>query len=105
MGNGGNAMRGRDIRRLRWLMAMQIAVSLARAVEVDSQKLDFDKDVAPLLAGRCIECHSGAEAKGKLDLTRAEKAVAGGESGIAIVAGKPDSSSLWQRIEANEMPP
>jgi len=82
-------MLGRDIQRLTWLMAMQVAVSLASAVEVDFEKLDFDKRVAPILAGRCIECHSGAEAKGKLDLTSAEKALAGGESGIAIVAGSP----------------
>src|SRR5688572_11699385 len=66
---------------------------------------DFDRQVAPILAGRCLECHSGAEPKGKLDLSQAKTALAGGESGPAIDAGKPEASNLWQRIEANEMPP
>src|SRR6476620_1087014 len=70
-----------------------------------SSEPDFDREVAPILAGRCLECHSGAEAKGKLDLSSSAKAVAGGESGAAIEPGKPDASNLWQRIETNEMPP
>ncbi|HEY2414701.1 MAG TPA: DUF1553 domain-containing protein [Pirellulaceae bacterium] len=68
-------------------------------------ELDFDRQVAPILAGRCMECHSGAEPKGKLDLTSAAKTFAGGESGSAIEAGKPSASNLWQRIVADEMPP
>jgi uncharacterized membrane protein len=66
---------------------------------------DFDREVAPILAGRCLECHSGAEPQGKLDLSRAARALAGGESGRAIARGLPDASPLWQRIAANEMPP
>jgi hypothetical protein len=60
---------------------------------------DFDTQVAPLLASYCTDCHSGAKPKGKLDLTR--KAGAAG----AIAPGKPDDSSLWQRVAAGEMPP
>jgi hypothetical protein len=29
----------------------------------------------------------------------------GGDNGSPVVAGKPDESLLWQRIEADEMPP
>lgn len=60
---------------------------------------DFDKQIAPILASHCTDCHSGAKPKGKLDLTR--KAGAGG----ALVAGKPADSPLWQRVAAGEMPP
>src|SRR5688572_32638820 len=66
---------------------------------------DFDRQVAPILASRCLECHSGVEPKGKLDLSREKTATEGGESGKAIVIGRPEESYLWQRIEANEMPP
>ena len=66
---------------------------------------DFDRQVAPILAGRCLECHSGAEAKGKLDLSSSKGALAGGESGVAIQPGQPAASLLLERIEANEMPP
>src|SRR5947208_17047369 len=82
------------------LTAISAAVAPARAVDID-----FDTQVAPILASRCLECHSGAEPKGKLDLSRSKTAVAGGESGEAIVAGQPEQSYLWQRIEADEMPP
>ena len=89
------------MRRLSLLLAHICALlSVAAAAEPD-----FDRQVATLLASRCLECHSGAEPKGKLDLSAAKSAVAGGESGPAIVAGKPDESYFWQRIEAGEMPP
>ena len=66
---------------------------------------DFDAAVAPILIRRCLDCHSGADAKGKFDLSRRASAFAGGESGEAIVAGKPDDSLLWEKVEAGEMPP
>src|SRR6187455_779425 len=67
---------------------------------------DFDREIAPLLASRCLDCHRGAEPKGGLDLLSTKSLAKGGDSGEAIVvAGKPDASLLWQRIAADEMPP
>jgi mono/diheme cytochrome c family protein len=63
---------------------------------------DFDRQVAPLLAGRCAACHSGDDAKGDLDLTRKSAAVGPGR---AVVPGKLADSPLWARVEAGEMPP
>ena len=71
----------------------------------DAKQQHFDTKIAPLLAARCLECHSGAEPKGKLDLSNQERVFAGGESGKAIVAAKLEESLLWQRVEADEMPP
>ena len=65
----------------------------------------FDETIAPILARRCLDCHSGAEPKGKLDLSKHAAAVRGGKSGPAIVAGKPDESVAWARVESDEMPP
>ena len=79
--------------------------ALAAARLAGAGDIDFDAQVTPILASRCLECHSGAEPKGKFDLSRAETAVAGGESGTAIVAGQPEQSFLWQRIDTDEMPP
>jgi hypothetical protein len=66
---------------------------------------DFDGEVAPLLAVHCLDCHSGAEPKGMLDLSRSATAIKGGETGPAIVAGSVDKSLLWERVSADEMPP
>ncbi len=66
---------------------------------------DFDGRIAPILARRCLDCHSGSEPKGKLDLSNKGSALAGGKSGPAIIAGKLDESGLWERVQADEMPP
>jgi hypothetical protein len=82
-----------------------VIVLLLGSVAAAAEPPDFDRQVAPILASRCLDCHSGAEPKGNLDLSRAEKATAGGESGPAIEPGQPATSLLWERIQANGMPP
>src|SRR5262245_26085235 len=84
--------------------ACVVLAQLPAAAAVDAPP-DFDREVAPILASRCLECHSGGEPKGKLDLSQAKRAMAGGESGPAIEPGKPAASLFWERISANEMPP
>jgi hypothetical protein len=81
---------------MRFLLLL-ILPTLALAAE----PVSFDRTVAPILAGRCLDCHTGADAKGGLDLSTA-KGLAKGE---AVVAGKPSESSLWKRIDSDEMPP
>lgn len=66
---------------------------------------DFDAQVAPLLAVHCLDCHSGAEPKGMLDLSRSATAIKGGETGPAVVGGSIEKSLLWERVSADEMPP
>ena len=77
----------------------------ATADGLQAQTRDFDASVAPILARRCLDCHSGAEPKGKLDLSNHAAAMRGGKSGPAIVAGNPDESVAWERVESDEMPP
>src|SRR5207253_148219 len=61
--------------------------------------------VRPILTGKCLACHGPDKKKGKLDLTRRSKAMAGGASGPALVAGKASGSLLYQKLAAGEMPP
>ena len=68
-------------------------------------KTDFDQHVAPILAERCLGCHSGTRPKGGLDLTSAMAARKGTKKGPALVVGNPDESPLWIRVETGEMPP
>ncbi len=76
----------------------------------DREKLDFfEKHIRPILAERCYKCHS-AEAttlQGGLRLDSAAGVRRGGDSGPAIVPGKPDDSLLIEslRYESYEMPP
>ncbi|WP_299462531.1 DUF1553 domain-containing protein [uncultured Gimesia sp.] len=70
-----------------------------------TQQADFDRVIAPLIAGRCLECHAGLDPKAGFDLSRRAAAFQGGENGPALHAGKPVESLIWQYIEADEMPP
>ena len=70
------------------------------------EPLTFERDVRPILKAYCLDCHGGGEAlKGKLDLRLKRFAERGGDSGPAIVAGKPEESYLLDRLRDGEMPP
>jgi hypothetical protein len=75
------------------------------AVGAEPKGREFDSTIAPILARRCLDCHSGSDPKGKLNLAQQASALRGGKSGPAIVRGKPDESLLWEKIDADEMPP
>lgn len=72
--------------------------------------LDFDKDVRPIFAESCLECHSLAKAKGGLSLVSLQDALKILKSGVpALVPGKPEESELIKRVvsthEDEIMPP
>ncbi|MEZ6127588.1 MAG: PSD1 and planctomycete cytochrome C domain-containing protein [Planctomycetaceae bacterium] len=66
---------------------------------------DFERDVAPLLIRRCLECHKGTEPAGGLTLENANGLQVGGESGVSVIPDKPADSLLLQRVLKSEMPP
>lgn len=73
------------------------------------ERLFFEEQVRPLLVKHCYECHS-AESKeigGKLLLDNRAGVLRGGESGPAVVPGKPEASLLLDAMhyETFEMPP
>jgi hypothetical protein len=82
-------------------------IDVARAQMEDVEF--FESKIRPLLAKRCYSCHSAKAKKlqAGLYLDRKGGAIKGGESGPAIVPGKPDESLLVKaiRYEEHEMPP
>jgi hypothetical protein len=77
-----------------------------------SARIDFDREIRPLLSDRCFRCHGPNEKdrKGGFRLDQEKSAFGMAESGEhPIVPGKPGSSELIRRItadDANErMPP
>ncbi len=85
-------------------MCIKILIA-GNTLEAAGTDLDFDRQIAPLLAHRCLSCHGGGEIKGGLDLRSASDAMKGGESGTVLAAGRPEESLLWQHVESNTMPP
>ena len=79
----------------------------ANATLADEGHEFFEKQVRPILVARCYECHSGAKTSGGLSLETRAGWQRGGDSGAAIVPGKPDESPLIEAINYRslEMPP
>src|SRR5688572_17879711 len=67
----------------------------------------FETKVRPVLANNCYKCHGVDKQGNKLRLDGIATILAGGESGKAIVPGKPAESLLVEAInyESLEMPP
>jgi hypothetical protein len=66
-----------------------------------AEKLQFNRDVRPILSDKCFHCH-GADAshrKGELRLDIREEAMKPAESGdIALVPGSPEKSEMITRV-------
>ena len=88
-----------------------LAEEAAPLVAVDSDGLHFfETKIRPILAQRCYECHSASAKKsqGGLQVDTKASFLAGGDSGPAIVPGKPQESLLIAAIGYDgdiQMPP
>ncbi|MFM9960488.1 MAG: DUF1553 domain-containing protein [Planctomycetaceae bacterium] len=84
----------------------------AQAQTATNTRLDFARDVRPILSNHCWSCHGQDEAtrQGKLRLDRRDTAIAKSESDkIAVTPGQPAASELIARINTRDddlvMPP
>ena len=93
------------------LMGVGFSVAQDDQNEFSAAQLEhFETKIRPLLAKRCFECHGpdAKEAEGGLRITSRGALLKGGDTGPAIVPGKPDESILIDAInygEVYEMPP
>ncbi len=76
-----------------------VLFALATADDAPAAKVDFAKDIQPILEGRCIECHGPKKAKGRLRLDQKDSVFhPPGNKKPRIVPGKPDQSSLFKLV-------
>ncbi len=94
------------------LLTVLAGIGLLRmpASAADPADLEFfEQKIRPVLVERCLKCHAASKPKGGLRLDRRASVFEGGDSGPAIVAGKPDESLLIKAITwsgvVSEMPP
>ncbi|MBI2825263.1 MAG: PSD1 domain-containing protein [Planctomycetia bacterium] len=88
-----------------WVAIAATAAAEPTAAAPPGAPITFEKQVAPILTARCGKCHAGDKIEAGLDVRRRAALVAGGDSGTALVPGKPDESLLIKRVDAGEMPP
>lgn len=95
------------------LLSMAVPMQQSRSADPptadEERKLEFfEKKIRPILAKHCFECHGPDTQEGGLRLDRRDTALAGGDSGPAIVPGEPDQGFLIDAInygEVYQMPP
>lgn len=94
---------------LRMAMGAFMATSLFAADMQPEQRAFFESKIRPVLVKHCYECHSVGAKKigGKLLLDSPGEMIEGGESGPAVIPGKPDECTIIQalRYDGLEMPP
>ncbi len=90
------------------ILALCASVSIAVESTAPSDKINFNRDIRPILSGKCFSCHGpdAKHAEGDLRLDLRDSAT--GPDG-AIVPGKPAASELVLRIHSKDvdeqMPP
>ncbi len=91
------------------LLALSIvsATSLLAGQLSPKEEDRFETHVRSVLVAHGIECHEGTKQQSGLWLTSLAEVLTGGESGSAIVPGKPEESPLLEalRYESFEMLP
>lgn len=69
----------------------------------------FEKEVRPILVNRCYECHGEKKQKGGLRVDHIGYLKTGGDTGPALVPGKPEESPLMEAVRHTDsdfkMPP
>src|SRR5262245_39246309 len=111
-------------RKLRWLVCFGVSLlslvafiyqpvsALQNADSTVSRRIDFSRDIRPILSDKCFNCHGPDAPNNKSPLrfdTEAHAFADLGEGRHAIVRGHPDQSELVRRITAQDeslrMPP
>ncbi len=106
------SMRLHRILRPAFRAAVLLLSGVAASARLGAAAPDFNRDVRPILAENCLNCHGFDDKtrKAGLRLDVGEDAYRGGRSGTpAVVPGRPDESELMRRVLTDDpddlMPP
>src|SRR5437667_2394635 len=86
----------RDMKKLILILSGLVGYGNWEASSAD--KVDFAKDIQPILQKSCVECHGPEKPKGKLRLDTKDGALKGGKDGVVIEPGNADKSEVYRRI-------
>lgn len=83
--------------------AMLLLLALANEARPQPSHVTY-ADLAPILADRCVMCHSGDAAPAGLRLDSVDAMLKGGLKGPVVKAGDPATSELIRRIKGTTQP-
>jgi hypothetical protein len=85
------------------------AVDPSRLPVPATNRIDFVRDVQPIIERSCLKCHSGDRPKGKFAINTRDNALKGGGDQVDIIPGESGKSPLIhfvaRVIQDSEMPP
>ena len=91
------------------LLFASLLIMSCHSARADERGDLFESKIRPVLVGTCFRCHGDAKTSGGLRIDSRESLLKGGESGSAIVPGKPEESLLIKAIQrqadVSAMPP
>src|SRR5438067_12791560 len=74
-----------------------------------AERVDYRRDIRPILVEKCYACHGAWKQKGKLRVETVALLRKGGRGGPAVVPGKPDESPILAHMTGADdyalMPP
>src|SRR5690349_5164993 len=96
--------------RSRALGSLLFWVGVAMSDPATTGPVDYARDIQPILAERCTECHGPRKQQSGLRLDGLSYLLRGGDSGPAVVAGRGAESLLYRAVagaseDVTTMPP
>src|SRR6202171_976974 len=90
-------------------VSLSVAFADTKLPPSAKRKVDYDKDVRPLLSQHCYSCHGEEAQQSGLRLDMRQNALRGGDYGPVIVPGNSAESKLILRVSGPDaglqMPP
>ena len=76
------------------LLTATVVLAFAPGPARAADRVDFNRQIKPILEVNCVRCHGPEKPKGRLRLDTLAGALKGGDNGTALVPGKPDQNIL-----------
>jgi mono/diheme cytochrome c family protein len=87
---------------------LTVTAVFSQQAGLEQAKIDYGRNIQPILDANCVSCHRGAAAPAELQLDSPEGLLQGGTSGAIVLPGNAVKSLLVIRTEDqgnNRMPP
>ena len=86
------------MRIMLFVMSATFAIGATKMPPAADRKVDFEKDIQPLLEQKCYACHGEGVQQSGLRLDRRQNALRGGDYGPVILLGNSAESKLIKRL-------
>src|SRR5262245_10152879 len=80
------------------LFATLLDGAVVHLASAQDRRIDFLRDVEPILRANCYQCHGAKKSSAQLRLDDKELAMKGGISGAVIIPGNSKDSRLMKRV-------